>query len=70
MTGKWKSMSEIHSLVRTSPKGKGQKFVGVCTRCGQEGLTLADVNEECSNVRGVSAGAALVEILAGPRARH
>jgi len=62
-------MSEAHSIIRTSPKGKGQKFVGVCIRCGQKGLTIADVNEECSNVRGVSADAALVEILAGPRAR-
>ena len=39
-------MGERHSLLRTSPKGEA--FVGVCVKCGREGLTLADMaSEEC-----------------------
>ena len=50
----------MHSLRRTSPKG--QPFVGVCTLCGKQGITMADFQrEECPNVRGLSEDEALIE---------
>lgn len=50
-----------HALRRTSPKG--QSFVGVCTKCGRENLTLADMENECANVRNVTDEQALSEAL-------
>ena len=39
-----------HVLIRTSPKGEGEKFIGSCEICGQAGLTLKDFEfEECPN---------------------
>lgn len=50
-----------HALHRTSPKG-GQ-FVGTCTQCGKEGLTLASMSEECPNIRGVTQEQSLIEAI-------
>jgi UDPglucose 6-dehydrogenase len=36
-----------HVLERTSLKGEGMPFIGVCTICGAEGLTPAAALEEC-----------------------
>lgn len=55
--------SHWHALRRTSPKGPGQQFIGVCTLCGKEGLTFADMAAECENVRGLTSNEALVEIV-------
>jgi len=50
-----------HAIIRTSPKG--QEFIGVCTKCGTENLRANQANERCENVRGVTQGQALMEIL-------
>jgi hypothetical protein len=57
--------ARLHSVRRTSPKGEGQKFVGVCVLCGQQGLTLSDMNQECPNQRGLSQRDALIEAVTG-----
>lgn len=41
---------QVHALRRTSPKGKGQPFIGVCIKCGQEDIPLDRMHEECPNV--------------------
>ena len=53
--------SKLHSLRRTSPKG--EPFVGVCTLCGQEGLTVKDMSAECENLRGLTPDQAVVEAI-------
>lgn len=55
--------SQMHSIERTSPKG--QKFVGTCRLCGTPGLTLASMNDECPNQRGLTADEALIEAIEG-----
>ena len=51
-----------HSLRRTSPKG--QAFLGVCTLCGKENVTLEQMGkEECPNVRGLSEEEAVLEAI-------
>lgn len=52
-----------HNLIRTSPKGLGQKFIGTCTLCGTPDLPSSAVHEECPNQRGLSEDDALVETL-------
>jgi hypothetical protein len=54
-----------HSLRRTSPKGPGQKFIGVCVLCGTPNLSLADMGAPCANQRGLTAGEALSEQIKG-----
>jgi len=54
------SPTRFHSLERTSPKG--ERFIGVCVLCGQEGLTIADARQECSNVT-VTADQAVLDAL-------
>lgn len=54
-----------HSLNRTSPKG--HSFVGTCSLCGKTNLTIADMNSECENVRGLTDDEAAVEAIVGPR---
>ena len=56
-------MTSSHSLVRTSPTGKGQKFIGTCSLCGETGLTFADMATECENQRGLTQGDALLEAI-------
>lgn len=55
--------ARFHSIERTSPKGEGQKFIGTCRLCGRSGLTLADMNEPCENMRGLTADEALIEAI-------
>lgn len=55
-----------HALRRTSPKGKGQKFIGVCTKCGVENIPLERMHEDCPNVADFSnEDALLIAIKAG-----
>lgn len=55
-----------HLLLRTSPKG--HSFIGTCSLCGKENLTLSDLNDECENVRDLSREQALREAIVGPAA--
>lgn len=52
-----------HAIIRTSEKGPGQKFIGRCNKCGQEGLTLGDALEPCPMDSVVSDAAALCDII-------
>ena len=52
-----------HAIVRTSPKGPGQKFIGHCTKCGRDGLGLSAALEDCPADALVSDEAALMDIL-------
>lgn len=54
--------TQYHAIIRTSPKGEGQKFIGTCSRCGKTGLLIND-STACENTRGVSQEDALLEIL-------
>lgn len=54
-----------HSLERTSPKGG--KFIGTCTLCGVAGLTIADSQKDCENVRGLTYDDAVMEAILGPK---
>ena len=56
-------MANTHALRRTSPKG--QDFVGTCTKCGRRGLTFADLNEECENIRGTTQSEDVIEAVTG-----
>jgi len=47
-----------HSLRRTSPKGG--PFTGTCTKCGREGIALADMHGGCPNPANLSDGDALM----------
>lgn len=60
--------AKFHSIERTSPKGAGQKFIGTCRLCGRSGLTIADVNEPCENMRGLTDDEALIEAIDPARA--
>jgi hypothetical protein len=57
-----------HHLVRTSPKGPGQDFIGTCTLCGRQNLTWDAIKQDCENVRGLSQGDALAEFIKGSSA--
>ena len=50
-----------HALSRTSPKGG--PFIGTCLKCGVPNLPMSATRLECENVRGISDGAVLIELL-------
>ena len=52
-----------HSIERTSPKG--EKFVGTCSLCGRQGLTILQSQDDCENLRGLTEDQALVEAVKG-----
>lgn len=55
-----------HSLERTSPKGG--PYIGKCTLCGKEGITIAKLmTERCSNPNGVSQSQVLLDAIEGPK---
>lgn len=54
-------MADIHALVRTSPKGG--PFVGTCTKCGIQNLTLMQASEECVNPAGLTGDETLLATL-------
>lgn len=54
-----------HAIERTSPKG--QKFFGRCTKCGRDGLGMADALEPCPMDAVVSDEAALISIIDRPK---
>ncbi len=55
-----------HSLVRTSPTGKGKLFVGYCMKCGAENLGMGDALKDCPADSLVSDEQALLDILDSP----
>ena len=57
--------ARYHTLIRTSPKGPGQPFIGTCTQCGKTNLPGSAVWDECENIRGISKEQALAELLEG-----
>lgn len=50
-----------HAVIRTSPKG--EKFVGRCIKCGEEGLGLGGALIDCPADAIVSDRQALLDIL-------
>lgn len=52
-----------HSLQRTSPKGVD--FIGFCTLCGKDGLTMSQANETCDNVAGKTREEAFMDAVIG-----
>lgn len=52
-----------HALKRTNPKGI--PFVGVCMRCGQEGLTTEAIREDCPNPADLSTEECLMAAIRG-----
>lgn len=54
-----------HLIDRTSPQGPGQKFVGTCRLCGKQGLTFADMNEQCPNPSNMSQDDTLIAAIDG-----
>lgn len=61
-------MTDTHAINRTSPKGPGQRFVGTCMKCGQTGLTFADMGKECVNPAGFADEETLLCAIKGPDA--
>lgn len=49
-----------HSLERTSPTGKGQKFLGICVNCGATNLPAEAALWPCPNPDGVTQDDALI----------
>lgn len=54
-----------HVIERTSPRGKGQEFIGTCRLCGTPNLRMTSVLEDCPNQRGLPYAEALVEVVRG-----
>lgn len=54
-------MTDLHTLVRTSPKG--QPFIGTCTKCGIRGLSPGQMNEPCVNPAGLTNAESLAVVL-------
>lgn len=54
-----------HNIRRTSPKGPGEKFIGVCTLCGAPNLTSKDVWQDCPNQRGLTLEDSIMEAVTG-----
>jgi hypothetical protein len=52
---------DTHYVVRTSPKGG--PFVGTCTRCGADGLTMKDALKPCPNPAGRTKSESLLDVL-------
>lgn len=60
-------MTDRHALTRTSPKGKGQPFIGTCIKCGIKGISLDEVSRsECVNPAGLNNAETLTLAIKGP----
>jgi len=57
---------DTHALSRTSPKGKGQKFIGTCFKCGAENLPAEAVSWPCENPANLTRDGALIVAIKGP----
>lgn len=58
-----------HAIERTSPKGPGQAFEGMCIKCGQTGLKLADGLKACPADDTMSNEAAILALMEAPAAQ-
>lgn len=58
-------MATNHALTRTSPKGKGQKFIGRCFKCGTENLPMEAVGWPCENPANLSRDDAIIYAITG-----
>lgn len=56
--------ARTHQVVRTSPKGSGQKFIGRCALCGKTGLPADAALEPCDNPAGVTVGGSILDAIA------
>lgn len=56
----------MHALERTSPRGKGQKFIGRCIKCGEEGLPMSAALHDCPADVVESDAAALLRLIDPP----
>ncbi|KKK49368.1 hypothetical protein LCGC14_3135790 [marine sediment metagenome] len=65
MTNK-EQQQRFHSIERTSPKGPGEPFIGVCVLCGAENLTFNNTHDRCENKPGLTEGEALEMSIRGP----
>ena len=52
-----------HALMRTSPKGKGQPFIGRCIQCNEEGLLMSAATLPCKNDNALSMDEALLHVI-------
>lgn len=59
------AVARTHCLERTSPIG--EKFIGKCVLCGQEGLTFKQALEHCPNPKGITKDDAVIMALEGER---
>jgi hypothetical protein len=50
-----------HSIVRTSPKGG--PFLGTCTQCGADNLTMSDALRACPNPAGRTKTQSLLDVI-------
>jgi hypothetical protein len=58
-----KDTNMSHALERTSPKGKGQEFIGYCTKCGKQDLPMSAVQDDCPMDTVVSDETALIDAI-------
>lgn len=58
-------MAGTHALRRTSPKGKGQRVIGTCFKCGTENLPLEAVTWPCENPANLTQDEALIVAVKG-----
>lgn len=54
-------MTDVHALVRTSPKGG--PFIGRCMKCGKADLAGGWLTDPCVNPSGMTDTAALLSLL-------
>lgn len=50
---------DMHSIRRTSPKGEA--FIGYCVKCGEQGLSIKDMDKPCANLRSTTQDEDLIE---------
>lgn len=54
-------MKSGHDIIRTSPMPG--KFIGTCQKCGKEGLTFSNMDEECPNPSGMTQDQSLLKAI-------
>jgi len=54
-----------HHIERTSPKGPGMPFIGICRLCGMTELKASAALEECRNPQRISVEKAFIDIILG-----
>lgn len=57
------AVTVYHAIERTSPKGPGAKFLGVCRLCGAPNLPANAALQACPNPRGLTTDESLIEAI-------